>query len=117
MLDACTVITALMKRPENNFQFTVGRWKLNLSSLLSFKIFLPRVLLSKSVLFVVVTSRGKLLIDSVCVLLFSVILLSDSYSLFDTGFINHLFSLIIVYKKLNKSFKWLNLLQCVEVIY
>ena len=29
MLDACAVITALMKRPENNFQFTVGRWKFN----------------------------------------------------------------------------------------
>ena len=31
MLDACTVITALMKRPENNFQLTVGRWKFNVS--------------------------------------------------------------------------------------
>ena len=30
MLDACAVITALMKRPENNFQRTVGRWKFNL---------------------------------------------------------------------------------------
>ena len=29
MLDACAVITALMKRPENNFQLTVGRWKFN----------------------------------------------------------------------------------------
>ena len=31
MLDACAVITALMKRPENNFQLTVGRWKFNLA--------------------------------------------------------------------------------------
>ena len=29
MLDACAVITALMKRLENNFQLTVGRWKCN----------------------------------------------------------------------------------------
>ena len=29
MLDACAVITALMKRPGNNFQLTVGRWKFN----------------------------------------------------------------------------------------
>ena len=29
MLDAFAVITALMKRPENNFQLTVGRWKFN----------------------------------------------------------------------------------------
>ena len=27
MLDAYAVITALMKRPENNFQLIVGRWK------------------------------------------------------------------------------------------
>ena len=27
MFDACTVITALMKRLENNFKLTVGRWK------------------------------------------------------------------------------------------
>ena len=32
MLDACAVITALMKRPENNFQLTVGRWKFNIHS-------------------------------------------------------------------------------------
>ena len=31
MLDACVVITALMKRPKNNFQLTVGRWKFNFS--------------------------------------------------------------------------------------
>ena len=30
MLDARAVITALMKRPENNFQLIVGRWKINL---------------------------------------------------------------------------------------
>ena len=30
MLDACFVITTLMKRPENSFQLTVGRWKFNL---------------------------------------------------------------------------------------
>ena len=29
MLDACGVITALMKRPENNFQLTMGCWKFN----------------------------------------------------------------------------------------
>ena len=29
MRDACAVITALMKRPENNFQLIVGRWKFN----------------------------------------------------------------------------------------
>ena len=29
MLDACAVITALMKRQENNFQLNVGRWKFN----------------------------------------------------------------------------------------
>ena len=29
MLDACAVITALMKRPENNFQLTWGRCKFN----------------------------------------------------------------------------------------
>ena len=29
MLDACAIITALMKRLENNFQLTVGRWKFN----------------------------------------------------------------------------------------
>ena len=29
MLDACAVITALMKRPENNFQLTMGLWKFN----------------------------------------------------------------------------------------
>ena len=29
MLDACAVITGLMKLPENNFQLTVGRWKFN----------------------------------------------------------------------------------------
>ena len=29
MLDACAVITALMKWPENQFQRTVGRWKFN----------------------------------------------------------------------------------------
>ena len=49
-----------------------------------YKTFLSRVLLSKSFLFVVVTSRSKLLIDSVKVLLFSVMLLFDSCILFDT---------------------------------
>ena len=29
MLDACFVITALMKQPENNFQLTGDRWKFN----------------------------------------------------------------------------------------
>ena len=29
MLDACAIITALMKRPENNFQLSVERWKFN----------------------------------------------------------------------------------------
>ena len=29
MLDACALITALMKPPENNFQLVVGRWKFN----------------------------------------------------------------------------------------
>ena len=29
ILDACAVITASMKWPENNFQLTVGRWKFN----------------------------------------------------------------------------------------
>lgn len=29
MLDTFSVITALVKQPENNFQFTVGRWKFN----------------------------------------------------------------------------------------
>ena len=32
MLDACAVITALMKRPGNNFQLNVGRWKFNFRS-------------------------------------------------------------------------------------
>ena len=32
MLDACAIITALMKRLENNFQLTVGRWKFNFRS-------------------------------------------------------------------------------------
>ena len=31
ILDACAVITALMKRPENNSQLTMGRWKFNLA--------------------------------------------------------------------------------------
>ena len=30
MLNACTIITALIKRLENNFQLTVGRWKFNI---------------------------------------------------------------------------------------
>ena len=30
MFDACAIITALMKGPENNFQLTLGRWKFNL---------------------------------------------------------------------------------------
>ena len=30
--DACTAIIMLMKQLENNFQLTVGRWKLNLTS-------------------------------------------------------------------------------------
>ena len=29
MLDACAIITALMKRLKNNFQLNVGRWKFN----------------------------------------------------------------------------------------
>ena len=29
MFDACAIITALMKRPENNFQLPVERWKFN----------------------------------------------------------------------------------------
>ena len=29
MFDACAIITALMKRPENNSQLTVGHWKFN----------------------------------------------------------------------------------------
>ena len=32
ILDACVVITALIKRPENSFQLTVGRWKFNIFS-------------------------------------------------------------------------------------
>ena len=30
MLEACVVITALMRRPENNLQLTVSRWKFNI---------------------------------------------------------------------------------------
>ena len=29
MVDECAIITALMKRPENNFQLSVERWKFN----------------------------------------------------------------------------------------
>ena len=49
-----------------------------------YKAFLSWILLSKCFLFVVVTSRRKLQIDSVKVLLSSVMLLFDSFILFDT---------------------------------
>ena len=54
MLDACAVITALMKRPENNLQLSLGCWKFN---------FRPNQHLSNKGIKQTINSRRIVLID------------------------------------------------------